>query len=307
MTFLRRRAVPLLVSAVILVAAAVGLVLGKGGAEIRILHTEPSTFAPVVVFEQYGERCMNFVEAESGGRQTCMQLDEPQKLVFEYTRLMASALLVRPAPESVLVIGLGGATLPVALHRVLPDAVIDSVEIDPAVVRVAERFFGYETGPRQRVYVEDGRAFVERALAEGRRYDMVMLDAFDVDYIPAHLLTREFLQAVHDILSPNGLLVANSFTQSSLYERETATYTAVFGAFYNLRAHLEGNRVIIASPSELPGTDVLRTNALALESRLKPLGIDAQAAVMKFVMTRERYDEEDVLHDAAQSNLKPQP
>src|SRR5690606_35575889 len=107
--------------------------------------------------------------------------------------------LAKPEPSSILIIGLGGATLPVALHKLLPDAVIDTVEIDSAVVRVAQRFFAYETGPNQRVHVEDGRAFVGQAQRDGRQYDIVMLDAFDVDYIPAHLLTLEFLQQVRAI------------------------------------------------------------------------------------------------------------
>src|SRR5690606_7032866 len=120
---------------------------------------------------------------------------------------------------------------------------------DPAVARVAERYFGYKQGPRQRLFIEDGRAFVERARREGRQYDMVMLDAFDVDYIPPHLLTRQFLEEVRAILSPDGVLVANTFTRSRMYDQESATYAAVFGGFFNLRA---GNRVIIASRKPLP-------------------------------------------------------
>src|SRR5690606_35977973 len=134
------------------------------------------------------------------------------------TRMMTSALFVKPDPEKILMVGLGGATMPRSLEKILPGAVIDTVEIDPAVVRIAERFFGYEQGPRQRLFVEDGRAFVERAHRQGRTYDMVMLDAFDVDYIPAHLLTVEFLKHVHAILSPDGVLVANTFTRSRMYE-----------------------------------------------------------------------------------------
>src|SRR5690606_26578921 len=112
-----------------------------------------------------------------------LDLSDPDKMVFAYTRMMTSALLLKPDTSSVLVIGLGGATLPLALAKILPDATIDSVEIDPAVARVAERFFGYRQGPRQQLFIEDGRAFVERARRAGKQYDMIMLDAFDSDYI----------------------------------------------------------------------------------------------------------------------------
>ncbi len=281
----------------IIAAAALGYVSWGDASGARLLHTEPSEFAPVVVFEQYGERCMNFNELEAGGRQSCFELEDPDKLVFEYTRLMATALLVKPDPSAILIVGLGGGTLPIALHKLLPQAVIDTVELDPAVVRVAQKYFGYEAGPRQRVFVEDGREFIERAHREGRQYDIVMLDAFDEDYIPPHLLTVEFLQHVRGILAPDGLVVANSFAQSRMYERESATYGAVYGEFFNLRAGLEGNRVIVASRAPLPTDAQLQRNADLLAQRLRPFGIDAKAAVGVYSVSRYRPSGGDVLRD----------
>ena len=267
-----------------LAIAWAGLSGGDLLARDRFVHTESSDYAPIVVFEEHGERCMNFNEIEGQGRQTCIRLDNPKQMVFEYTRMMMASLFVNPQPESVLIIGLGGGTLPMALHALLPETTIDTVELDPAVVRVAERFFGYQTGPRQRVFVEDGRAFVERAVKEGRGYDMVMLDAFDVDYIPAHLLTIEFLEEVRELLAPGGVVVANSFAQSSMYERESATYAAVFGEFFNLRAGLEGNRVIIATPGSLPDKAVLEQNAGSLDKALQPYGIETQRLLDAFAV-----------------------
>lgn len=260
----------------------------------RLIHTEPSAFASVLVIEEHGQRCMNFDEIEDNGRQTCFDLANPDKMVFEYTRMMSSALFLMPEPGNVLIVGLGGATIPLAFEKILPDAVIDSVEIDPAVVRVAERYFGYEQGPRQRVFVEDGRAFVERAHREGRQYDMVMLDAFDVDYIPAHLLTLEFLQHVRAILSPNGVLVANTFTSSHMYDQESATYAAVFGDFFNLRA---GNRVLIASRGQLPDDEALAKNASLLADVLAPFGIDVGHELKRFSRERDWNEDAVVLTD----------
>jgi spermidine synthase len=260
----------------------------------RLVHTEPSRFAPVLVIEEFGERCLNFTEIQGDGRQTCFQLDDPQKMVFAYTRMMTSALFVKPQPRNVLIVGLGGATIPMALEKILPDAIIDTVEIDPSVVRVAERYFGYKQGPRQRVFVDDGRAFVERAQSEGRQYDMVMLDAFDVDYIPPHLLTREFLQHVRAILSPDGVLVANTFTNSLMYDQESATYAAVFGDFFNLRA---GNRVIIATRGELPDDETLKQNAAGLAAALAPFGIDVNNALERFSRKRDWNEDAAVLTD----------
>lgn len=268
--------------------------------ETRLIHTEPSEFAPVVVLEEHGQRCMNFNTIEDNGRHTCLDLSDPDKMVFAYTRMMTSALLLKPDTSSVLVIGLGGATLPLALAKILPDATIDSVEIDPAVARVAERFFGYRQGPRQQLFIEDGRAFVERARRAGKQYDMIMLDAFDSDYIPAHLLTREFFEHVRAILAPDGVLVANSFTVSTMYERESATYAAVFGDFFNLRPENRGadaNRVIIATRGALPDTDTLRRNAVAMTARLAPFGIQAEQMLRLFSRERDWPQDAAILTD----------
>jgi len=248
----------------------------------RLLHEESSAFSPVVVYEYNGERCISFEVMDDTGRQTCMRLDDPDKMVFEYTRMMTSALFVMPQPKNVLVIGLGGGTLPTALGKILPEATIDSVEIDPAVVRVAQTYFGYTPGPRQRYFVEDGREFVQQADQRGARYDMIMLDAFDVDYIPRHLLTVEFFRELKAVLSPDGVLVANSFAGSELHDRESATYAAVFDSFFNLRSRLDGNRVIIAAPSGLPSDEVLYENALQQAENLRPFGIDTAVALSRF-------------------------
>jgi spermidine synthase len=239
---------------------------------------------------------MNFNSVNDPGRQTCVDLKNPDKMVFAYTRMMTSALFLNPDPENVLIIGLGGATLPRALNKILPHAVIDTVEIDPAVAKVAQRYFGYEPSPAQRLFLEDGRAFIERAHREGRHYDMVMLDAFDVDYIPAHLLTREFLQHVRAILTPNGVLVANTFTNSNMYDQESATYADVFGDFFNLR---DGNRVIIATRGRLPDTARLTRNAMAMAGTLAPYGIDVQRELRRFSRTPDWDVTADVLTDNA--------
>lgn len=292
-----RRTRQALVLLALLFAAALSLAFGQARSSARLLHTEPSEFAPVVVFEQYGERCLNFVAIERPGRQSCYQLDDPDKLVFEYTRMMASALLVKPDPGSVLIVGLGGASLPKALHKILPHAMIDSVEIDPAVVTVAQRYFGYRTGSRQRVFIEDGREFIKRAAHAGQHYDMIMLDAFDTDYIPAHLMTVEFLQDVRNVLAPDGIVVANSFARSALYQRESASYADVFGTFYNLRAHLDGNRVIIAAKGTLPPKRQLQRNARTLATTLKPFGIDTKSALSRFKPADRPADTVEPLRD----------
>ncbi|GAA5233956.1 spermidine synthase [Verticiella sediminum] len=261
-----------------------------------MIHVEPSAFSPIVVYEENGERCMTFGSVRAAGRQTCVDIDAPSRMVFAYTRMMMSALFIEPAPARVLIVGLGGGTLPRALAETLPDAAIDTVEIDPAVLNVARAQFGYATDERQRVFIEDGRKYVQDAARRGERYDLVVLDAFDVNYIPPHLLTREFLEEVRGLLTPGGVLAANTFTASRLYQQESATYAAVFGGFFNLRSN---NRVILAVNGELPDDATLRANAERLAPRLARYGVDIEAQLRMFSRAQDWPTGARVLTDSA--------
>jgi len=254
-----------------------GLALGLAGllalaatpAGAGELHTERSLYRNIVVYEDDGIRCMKFGR-QATGRQSCMALADRDRLVFDYTRMMMAALYLNPAPRRVLIIGLGGGTLPSALQKILPDATIDTVEIDPAVVRVATKYFGFMPGRQTTVFEADGRVFVKRMQRQRVRYDLVLLDAFDHEYIPEHLLTREFLLEVRGLLAVGGVLAANTFAGSRLYHFESATYFSAFGDFYRLK---QGNRVILVRLGGLPGRDELARNAGAVEDRLAPFGV----------------------------------
>jgi spermidine synthase len=260
----------------------------------QVLHTEQSKFEKIVVYEQAGERCMKFGSLASSGRQTCLKIQKPQTLLFDYTRMMLGALYLKPDAQRILIVGLGGGSLPTALHQLLPQAQIDTVEIDPAVVAVARRFFYFKTDASQRVHVADGRAFVQQAVRNNVRYDLVMLDAFDVNYIPPHLLTREFLTEVKRLLTPDGVLAANTFSASRMYEDESQTYAAVFGSYYNLRA---ANRVILASAGNLPSLDQIKKNADRLDSVMSPLGVSGAELLPRFSTRKDWPDSAKVLTD----------
>jgi spermidine synthase len=173
-----------------------------------------------------------------------------------------------------------------ALAEVLPDAQIDVVEIDPAVTRVAKRFFGFKDGPKMRVTEVDGRVYVKRAIREGTKYDAILLDAFDHEYIPEHLLTKEFLEEVESLLTPQGVLVGNTFSSSRLYDHESTTYAAVFKTFFNLKRE---NRVVVARPAGLPSAGAIREKALEYELVLRGFGVDSQSVLPLFT-TRPDWD-----------------
>jgi spermidine synthase len=265
-----------------LLAAAL-LVLAPAALAQKMVHSERSLYREVLVYEEAGERCMCFTRSCRIGRQSCINLADPRRFALNYTRMMmGGTFLMGDVPKRILIIGLGGGSIPTALRELLPNAQIDTVEIDPAVTRVARRYFGFKDDPKMKVFEVDGRVYVKRALRQGVKYDLVMLDAFDHEYIPEHLLTREFLTEVKDLLTPTGVLVGNTFSSSKLYDHESTTYAAVFGKFFNLKS---ANRVIVARPAGLPTEAQLRAKALEHELALRSSGVDLQSVLPMFSTT----------------------
>jgi spermidine synthase len=184
-------------------------------------------------------------------------------------------------PKRVLIVGEGGGTLPVAIQGLLPNAKIDVVEIDVAVDRVAKRFFNYKPNANTKITIQDGRVFIKRA-RKAPPYDLIMLDAFAEDYIPEHMLTQEFLREVDAILAPGGVLAANTWSSSDLYDHESATYTSVFGPFLNLKGD---NRIIMVRKGGLPSQAELVRNAPVWEQAFAKHG--ANQAELIPLMSRQ--------------------
>jgi spermidine synthase len=265
-----------------------------------VLHTERSLYRNITVYESDDERCMRFTKQISA-RQSCISLKDPDRLVFNYTKMMLGALYLQPEPGKILIIGLGGGTLPSILSRILPKAIIDTVEIDPAVVRMAQKYFNFRITPVLAVSEGDGRVFVKRAIKKGMKYDLIMLDAFDHEYIPEHLLTQEFLREVKKIMTPGGVLTANTWSSSRLYDHESTTYESVFGKFFNLRLN---SRVILVKNDGLPSRSVIIKNADALETRFKPFGVGSDFLLPLFSTDRDwRIDARALTDQYSPSNL----
>lgn len=107
--------------------------------------------------------------------------------------------------DNALCIGLGIGAVPMDFaHRGVH---VDVVEINPAIVPVAVRFFDLQTNLIH-LTLDDARHYLNRCRTQ---YDVVVLDAFLGDSSPSHLLTREAFTAMHRVLRPGGSLVINCF------------------------------------------------------------------------------------------------
>lgn len=139
--------------------------------------------------------------------------------------LEALALAYRPEAESALMLGLGAGIVPMRLSE--RGVAVEIVEINPESWRAAREHFGFEP-ERFRNHVADARTVVRDCRG---RHDVVLVDLFQGDGVPEHLLTREFFRDLRLCLRDEGVAVFNTFgagDNSDGYAHLLATLKAEF-------------------------------------------------------------------------------
>lgn len=115
-------------------------------------------------------------------------------------------IMAQRKPGRVAAVGLGTG---VVLCYAQPGDEWTYYEIDPVVERIArdERFFTYLADTAEPVSVVLGDARLTLRHAPDGRYQTLILDAYNSDAIPLHLITREALALYRRKLGPGGWLV----------------------------------------------------------------------------------------------------
>jgi spermidine synthase len=240
------------------------------------IYVQKSIYRNIIVLEGDGVRCMTF--GRRVAVQGCMQLDQPKRQILSYSKGVLASLFVNPSPKRVLVIGLGGGILPMALRNVNSTVHIDTVELDAAVVDVAEKYFGFHEDALSKVHVDDGRVYVRKQRRAGTHYDLIVIDAYDKHSVPEHMLTQEFIRDVRSLLSPGGVVASNTFSLGRLSLHEAATYQSVFGEIRIVDVKGQ-NRIILAGRDGLPSIATMARNAALFETRFAELDVSTSELV----------------------------
>jgi spermidine synthase len=184
--------------------------------------------------------------------QSRMDILRPDALVLEYTCTMMGFLIFKPRPARMAMIGLGGGSLAKFCHRHLPATDITVVEINPHVIALREAFRVPPEGPRFRVVADDGARFVGEASG---RFDVLVVDAFDAEGMPAALGSARFYDNCLDLLSPGGLMVVNLHAGHPHFQVYLARIRGSFGQGVLCVEEADGcNSVVFAGK----GDDVLK-------------------------------------------------
>ena len=166
-----------------------------------------------------------------------------------YDYAMAAPLMVEgKAPQECqgLILGMGTGTYAVQCRKYYGGMALEGVEIDEKITKLAREYFYLpEDVP---VLTYDGRAFLN---AVDKKYDVIMVDAYQDITIPFQMSSFEFFSLVKAHLKENGVMIVNMNMRGSregnINQYLADTISQVFGHVYTVEVAGSTNRELFAS------------------------------------------------------------
>lgn len=184
--------------------------------------------------------------------QSAMSINDPFRLMLDYTGAMMAFLLFKPLLNSIEIIGLGGGSLAKYCHRYLPGAAIRGVEVDPDIIAVGDQFWMPESSERFEIIWADGSDFVAQ---DERKTDIILVDGFDRHGQPPQLCSLEFYRACRSRLNPGGIFVANLCDHPWKHLPMLARMRECFGQIVTVPVEAGMNRIVFGFEDRRPHLD----------------------------------------------------
>lgn len=151
-------------------------------------------------------------DSDTGAIQSAININRPHRLVMENLRYLMGILLFIPAPQKILLLGVGGGSLVHFLRYYLPAAHLTAVEYDPQLLQIAhDRLYLPQTSNRLSYVIDDARNYV--TFCE-QRYDLILVDIFEGGRVPGWLLEKPFTERLKNCLSVEGAVAYNVLIDS---------------------------------------------------------------------------------------------
>ena len=253
--------------------------------ESRVIHEIQSKYQHITVQDTangYRQLIFDGNLGWTGAIQSEMSLSDHYMLTLAYARYIMAALPLVEKSGRILILGLGGASMQRYLHRLLPDAQIETAELDPDILKIAASHFFFIEDKRQMVHLGDGRAFIENSK---EKYDIIFLDAYSATSIPYALSTREFIMAAKEHLSPGGIVCANLWYTAPEYLDMLKTYSDVFPEIHLLDCIGSGNAILMAYPQKTGLTTRSWVNKAREFEKNHPTGLNLPQLIERGVVS----------------------
>ncbi len=212
-----------------------------------LLHTKDS-FEEIWIAQTGSLRSLHFASPENH-MQTACDLLNPRHILFDYQKMIVMATALYFPPRRIALIGLGGGSLSLALRLLYPQAHITHIEINPRMLDYAKRFFHFQEDILMDFHIADAATFFQSEIGRScAPFDIIILDAFDRTSTPVRFFNRTFYHDLLNKLTPQGMLLGNTYYHSQWKDREENLYQQIFPKVISSPplAATEGNRVLIA-------------------------------------------------------------
>ncbi len=226
-------------------------------ASAREIFREYDQYGVVRVLDDGNRRILSFGDDDE---QSCVLKTDVTDLQHEYTRAMLLALLYTD-PGRVLTLGLGAGSLNTCLHNRFPGLKQQVVELRPAVIEAARRFFQLPRSKRLVLHEMDAKVYMKAPDTAG--VDILFSDLYSSDGMDELQLDPDFIERCADLIKPDGWLVLNCWREHESSDLPNLL-SNWFTELQSCRTS-DGNWVLLAGkqPSRLSNSQI--------KSRLKQL------------------------------------
>ncbi len=240
--------------------------------EPEVLIEQPSRQLIVEEHDEFGvirvveERGFRYLEFGNQVEQSCVLVENPLWLKYDYTRAMLLASLCHEQPETALFLGLGAGSLTEVCLATLPLDDVEVLELRAPLPRIAMDYLGMSDDPRLTIRIGDALELIDSA----ETADLIYLDMYTDAGPSAGHLGWKFLEKCQDKLNPGGWLIINQWATLDGRPLGAALLRGLFYRHYWEIPVKEGNVILLVPYSfeQYPSLELLHSQAARVAETL---------------------------------------
>lgn len=126
----------------------------------------------------------------------------------------------------ILLLGVAGGSVVETLTKEFKyNKEITGIEIDPVVIKVAEKFFHINEIPNFEVILADANEYVAKT---NLLYDLIIIDIFEDCLMPDFVYSNSFIENIKRVLKPKGYILFNTIVLNKVTEEKNKSYKSHF-------------------------------------------------------------------------------
>ncbi|HKM33848.1 MAG TPA: fused MFS/spermidine synthase [Lachnospiraceae bacterium] len=217
-----------------------------------------------------------------GVQSITMKDDSLTGMYYDYA--MAAPVIAGITEDSyadMLILGMGTGTYARQCLKYFPNLTVEGVEIDQKITDLAEEYFDLPSGVKVSTY--DGRAYLQ---AVDKKYDVIMVDAYQDITIPFQMSSVEFFSMVKEHLKENGVMVVNmnmhSDQEGNINDYLADTISSQFEYVYTVNVAGSTNRELFATNGRDGLVELTQNKDLIKDNQLSDLLVQIDNSMVKY-------------------------